>query len=249
MNKYILSKYSDKEEFIIKVYDVLDHLERYSFSYAFPFLDPLEQIIIKEILNEYPNLEYKFNEDDYSLERKQLVINDAAFNITVLEFKYNSKFEKLDHKQVLGALTSTGLKREYIGDIRVEDGRVEFAIISSKLEYIKNMFVSVSKVNVHLFEINKFKIGIKKEIIEIISTSLRLDCLLSSIFNISRLKSKEYIENGYVKVNYVTVYDCSYMCNFVNETISVKRNGKVMLSGIVSHTRNNRLVIRVLKYT
>jgi RNA-binding protein YlmH len=52
-----------------------------------------------------------------------------------------------------------------------------------------------------------------------------------------------------VKVNYVTIYEGSYMCNGVNETISVKRNGKVMLGGIVSHTRNNRLVIRVFKYT
>jgi len=249
MNKYILNKYKDKEEFIVKVYDVLEHLERYSFSYAFPFLDPLEQIIVKEILNEYPNIEYIFNDDIYSSERKQLLINSNEFTISVLQFEYNSKFETLDHKQVLGALMSTGLKREFIGDILVEDGIVEFAIISDKKEYIINMFTSVSRVNVHLREIDSLKICKKKEIIEIISTSLRLDCLLSAIFNISRIKSKEYIENGFVKVNYVTVYDCSYMCNLVNETISVKRNGKVMLGGIVSHTRNNRLVIRVFKYT
>ena len=249
MNKYILSKYKDKEEFIVKVYDVLEHLERYSFNYAFPFLDPLEQIIVEEILKEYSYITYKFNDDEYSCERKQLLINMDEFSITVLEFKYNSKFETLDHRQVLGALMSTGLKREYIGDINVEDGVVEFAIISDKKEYIYNMFTSVSKVNVHLHEIDKLKISKKKEIIEIISTSLRLDCLLSSIFNLSRIRSKEMIENGCVKVNYVTVYEGSYMCNSVNETISVKRNGKVMLGGIVSHTRNNRLVIRVLKYT
>lgn len=249
MNKYILSKYKEKEEFIVKVYDILDHLERYSFNYAFPFLDPLEQIIIKEILNEYPDIEFLFNDDMFSSERKQLLINGTEFNISILEFEYNSKFETLDHKQVLGALMSTGLKREFIGDILVEDGVVEFAIISDKKEYIYNMFTSVSRVNVHLHEISHFKICKKKEIIEIISTSLRLDCLLSAIFNISRIKSKEYIENGFVKVNYVTVYDGAYMCNFVNETISVKRNGKVMLGGIVSHTRNNRLVIRIFKYT
>ena len=248
MNKYILSKYKEKEEFIIKVYDILDHLERYSFSYAFPFLDPLEQIIVKEILNEYPDVNYIFNDDIYSLERKQLLINSKEFTISILEFKYNSKFEKLDHKQVLGALMSTGLKREYIGDIQIEDGRVEFAVISDKKEYIYNMFTSVSKINVHLNEIGSLKIRKKKEIMQIISTSLRLDCLLSSILNVSRIKSKEYIENGYVKVNYVTIYDCSYMCNLVNETISVKRNGKVKLNGIVSHTRNNRLVIEVLLY-
>ena len=46
---------------------------------------------------------------------------------------YNHKFEKLDHKQVLGALTSTGLKRDYIGDIKLEDGLVEFI-----LEFIKH---------------------------------------------------------------------------------------------------------------
>ncbi len=249
MNKYILNKYSDKEEFIVKVYDILDHLERYSFCYAFPFLDPLEQIIIEEILKEYPHLVYKFNDDEYSCERKQLIINMDEFSITVLEFKYNSKFETLDHRQVLGALMSTGLKRDYIGDINVEDGVVEFAVISDKVDYISNMFTSVSKVNVHLHEIDKLKISKKKEIIDIISTSLRLDCLLSSIFNLSRIRSKEMIENGCVKVNYVTIYEGSYMCNGVNETISVKRNGKVMLGGIVSHTRNNRLVIRVFKYT
>ena len=249
MNKYILNKYSDKEEFIVKVYDILDHLERYSFCYAFPFLDPLEQIIVEEILNEYPNVEYKFNDDKYSSERKQLLINMDEFSITTLEFKYNSKFERLDHRQVLGSLMSTGLRREFIGDIHVEDGVVEFAIISDKKEYIYNMFTSVSKVNVHLTETDGLKICKKKEIIEIISTSLRLDCLLSSIFNLSRIRSKEMIENGFVKVNYVTIYEGSYMCNGVNETISVKRNGKVMLGGIVSHTRNNRLVIRVFKYT
>jgi len=158
--KYLIDKYKEKEEFIRKMYDILSNLERYHNFYHFNFLDPLEQAIAKEILNSFPNLNYQFNPDCLSYERKQLVINDDKFDIEVYRISYNSKFNKLDHKDVLGSLMSIGLDRSFFGDIFLNEKFIEFSVIKKEMMLFLVTLPQLRKLRLKWRKLKVFLLGL-----------------------------------------------------------------------------------------
>lgn len=246
--KYLINKYKEKEEFIRKMYDVLSNIEKYHNFYHFNFLDPLEQIIAVEILNRFPSLTYQFNPDNLSYERKQLVVNDDKFDIEVYRIEYNSKYNKIDHKDVLGSLMSVGLERNFFGDIFLNDKIIEFSVISKRIDLILNNFTSIKKTKIKPTKIDNFTFSPNFKEQEIITSSKRLDCLLSNIFDISRSKASDFIENGFVHLNYKIVEEKDYLCNNIPIVISLKKFGKVKITEELGITKNKKLILKVLYY-
>lgn len=168
------------------------------------------------------------------------------FPIEAVTFTFRNQ-DKLSHRDFLGCILGFRLKREMIGDIYVSEG---YAVVFA-LESITDILLQIEKVgSVGVFASK----GIIKEIpqrkyqkIDTIVSSLRLDCIVSSITNLSREKSSQLIKSGSVFINDVFIKEISSLIK-LNDVISVRGFGKFKLSELGGETRNNRRHIVLLKY-
>ncbi len=172
------------------------------------------------------------------------------FPIKLVEIKCNTKFSNLAHKDYLGALMSLGINRNKIGEVILDRDRAFVAVsldmvdfIISSLDKVKNLpcICNVIEEYDNLPEANY-------EEKTVISTSNRLDSIVSAISNISRSKACEYIQNQKVLVNYVMIKEKNFIVK-ENVKITIKGVGKFKIDKILGTTKSGRLKINIYKYT
>ncbi|WP_338473246.1 RNA-binding protein [Niallia sp. XMNu-256] len=198
------------------------------------FLDPREQQILESVVgHQNLNISY-FGGSDYT-ERKRAVIYPEYYEVTVedynivlFEVKYPNKFVNLTHPQVLGSLMSIGLKRDKFGDILLSNDRIQFFCAEEIADYVQLEVQSIGKANVELFKQPiSDAIFQQEQWVETMITvsSLRLDVMNATIYQISRQKSQTLIKSGLVKVNWKLIDSTSFECG-EGDTISVRGHGR-----------------------
>ncbi len=172
------------------------------------------------------------------------------FPIKLVEIKCNTKFSKLVHKDYLGALMSLGINRNKIGEVILSNDKAYVSVSLDMVEFIINSLDKVKNLSCTCTVINDFSNlpTIRYEERVVISTSNRLDSIVSAISNISRSKACEYIENQRVLVNYVTIKEKNYSIK-ESVKITVKGIGKFKIGEISGTTKSGRLKIKIYKYT
>lgn len=244
----ILEHFKGDEVFVKKILDyqtqALDHQK----MILTPFLNPHEQDIVYKVIGHH-DLQVKSSGGLLNAENQRMVIcpdfyeiEDEDFQINVVEVIYHQQFGRLQHKDVLGALMSLGIKRECIGDI-YDDSHIYFACTSQTFPYIQNNLNQIKK--------SKVKLRLVHETIEIIRqfttktfflSSMRLDKVVSTMFKISRQVASESIRAGFVKVNHKEVEDVSFLCHN-NDIISLKRHGRVKIVDEKRKTKQGNFVV------
>jgi RNA-binding protein YlmH len=148
------------------------------------FLTPEEQNLLKTIgIKESMKLKL-FGGNDEAERAVAAIYSDefeGVFPIGVLKISGNFKFEKLNHRDYLGAILSLGIKREKLGDINIFDDGAEIFVhndISSFVELnlnkikntgIKITIIDITNARTKLQEFSDLKINI---------ASLRLDSIV-----------------------------------------------------------------------
>lgn len=218
------------------------------------FLDPREQFILQSIIGNHGDVKVKFFGGSDQVERKRAIffpdyripdIDD--FQISVFEINYPKKFVTLEHRQVLGALMSIGLKREKYGDILIKDDVVQIIIAKEIENFVKLHFnevgnTSISLQNVSFDYIIQPNVFIDEKMTTV--TSLRLDAVCSAIYNLSRQKTKVLIQNGHVKVNWKKVEDPSFEL-FEGDLISTRGFGRSKVLEIEGRTKKDKWKVKV----
>ena len=180
-----------------------------------------------------------FNKEEYD-----------EFPIRLVEIKCNTKFSKLAHKDYLGALMSLGINRNKIGEVILSDDKAFVAVSLDMVDFIIGNLDKVKNLSCTCTLIEDFHnlptANYEEKVV--ISTSNRLDSIVSAISNISRSKACEYIENQRVLVNYVTIKEKNYSIK-ENVKITVKGIGKFKIGEISGTTKSGRLKIKIYKYT
>lgn len=172
------------------------------------------------------------------------------YPISLLKISNNSRFNKLDHKDYLGAIMSLGIKREKLGDLIIDDDICYAPVCSDISNYIMNNLNSIGncpcKVNEHDYTEGTLPERKFKERI-IISTSLRLDGMVSAICNVSRNNSVELISCGKILVNY---FQCIKKDKIMknNDTLTIRGYGKFKVVEIIGITQKDRLKIAIKQY-
>ena len=92
----------------------------------------------------------------------------------------------------------------------------------------------------------RFEPGDKKEI-NLIVSSMRLDCIVSEIAKTSRGKAEEIINDARVFVNYENIMKSTKQIK-EKDIITIRRIGKFKLEKIDGKTRNDRVKIIVSQY-
>ncbi|MDR2940028.1 MAG: RNA-binding protein [Clostridiales bacterium] len=183
---------------------------------------------------------YSFNE-----------INENMFPISALKISYNNKFTKsLTHRDFLGSALALQIDRSKIGDILIfPDYAIMLAhaeisgFIISSLEKVKNATVSVELLEGSFEPPANTNTAEKKYTV----ASLRLDTVISQVFNMSRAKSAEYIASEKVFINWaLTTSTSKQVCG--GDIITVRGMGRIKLLEVMGKTKKDRESIKARLY-
>ncbi|WP_078430665.1 RNA-binding protein [Alkalihalobacterium alkalinitrilicum] len=216
------------------------------------FLDPREQDILKTIIGKDEEISLSFWGGASSTERKRAMLFPSYFElakndfqIQAFELRYPRKFITLEHRDILGSIMGLGMKREKFGDILITDEVIQVLVANEVASFIELNLQKVGQAKVKIVPINE------EDIIENVEewteesttiSSLRLDTLLSAIYNISRTKSSLYIDRGLVKVNWKTIEDGAFQVQ-EGDYLSVRNFGRSKLLSIAGSTKKGKIRI------
>jgi RNA-binding protein YlmH len=246
----------EEREFIDQVLNWKDYVETNYSPKLTDFLDPREQHILKVLIGEHGEVNYKLFGGSSDVERKRalifpdyLPVTEEEFQINLFEIHYPSKFVTIEHRHVLGTLMSLGLKRGKFGDILTKDGQCQFFAAKEISDYIKNHVETIGRAGVKLIETN-IENAISTNVLMVESdltvSSLRLDTVISGIYHVSRQKSQLFIQQGLVKVNWTLTENPSFECG-VGDMISVRGSGRAKILAIEGKTKKEKWRINVGK--
>ena len=141
------------------------------------------------------------------------------------------------------------IKRETIGDILVKDGEAVVFTTETVSQMIVSDITKIGRVGVRVSRefVTPFPFVQEFEISEGTVSSLRLDCVVAFITNLSREKSAALITAKNVSINHFECTDLSKnLC--AGDTVSIRGYGRFVLDEIGSLTRKGRTKIIVKKY-
>lgn len=258
MEQGIYQHYRPEEAvFIDTVFGWLDQVDLTYAPYTTVFLTPREKMIVEQLVGGRDELSVSFQGGYEDAERKQACIypqyyepTEDDFSIVLFKINFPVKFGQLTHGRILGTFISTGIERERIGDI-ITDGTDWHAIVDASIsEYLRTQVTKIANVGVQLEELPFEDILTSQEQWEtkhVISSSLRLDTLLSKVYNFSRQRAKNSVSQGDVKVNFVPMERPDVEIG-VNDIVSLRKFGRFWINDIEGMTKkdNYRLNVNVL---
>jgi RNA-binding protein YlmH len=244
----------EEREFIDQVFNWMEYVEHNYASKLTDFLNPREQQIIKIIIGQQTDVKWAFFGGAEFTERKRAIlypeyfeVTEADYNISLYEVDYPQKFMSITHPQVLGSLMSLGLKRAKFGDIIVSEDRVQFYCAKEVADFVVLELHSVGKASIQLTE-QLLHEGLVFENVwneqSLTVSSLRLDTMISSIYQISRTKSQTLINAGLTKVNWTSVENTSFECG-EGDTLSVRGYGRAKVFAIEGKTKKEKWRISI----
>ncbi len=174
--------------------------------------------------------------------------DDIEFPITAITFKYR-ECDNLSHRDFLGALMAQGITRESVGDILIEKGRAVVFVMSDIAKFILTQIEKVGNVGVVLttgFE-EPLPQSSKKQSDSVTVASVRLDCVVAAICNMSRNQATEKITEGFVSVNSICTTKSTLNIK-ARDKITVRQKGKFEITSCDCLSKKGRIILKYDKY-
>ena len=173
---------------------------------------------------------------------------EELFPITCLQIKpLIYKFaDDLSHRDYLGAIMNLGIVRITTGDIIVQDKNA-YVFVSEKIkQFIIDNLDKIKHTNVKIEEVAPYENIRNKEPEQkdVMVQSLRIDSIISKIYNKSRSQSIELFREHKVFVN-GKIYENNSGTLRENDMVSVRGYGRFRYIGIQRNTNKGKIVISV----
>lgn len=244
----------DDKLFASRIVDLIKLCDKHNTVKYTNFLTQREQDITKIFANKN-NVNYKFfgghEESDMKICAFSNDITNImydAFPIVTIKFIFR-KEDKISHRDILGSLMALKINRDTVGDILVSEGYAVSFVLKPIAEVILNEIKKIGKTGVSVSAAENLIIPEQKfEIIKTTISSLRIDCMVSEVTNLSREKSSLLIKSGKVIIN-------GWECDSISENlkakdkISIRGHGKYILDEIFGLTRKGKISISIKKFT
>lgn len=231
-----------------KILDKIRQYEKTKETATTCFLDPAELIEYQSIYDKVPHyLDGGFDE----AERKILVVGkqekDEEDDFIII-IRVESP-QKLSHRDVLGSVLGTGVKRDVVGDIILNENIADIYVLKDISKYLIQNIERIGREKVKVKAIKKkdaiTPIDESKQI-NVTLASLRVDAAISACYGVSRELSAELIKNAKVKLNYVEIANVSKQIK-EGDLISVRGYGRFSVEQIVGETRKSRIRVIIKK--
>ena len=261
MDKQVLLKSVNQPEeklLFAKVLDQADLSLRSHKKTFTQFIDPAKCIALEKILYKIPDLKFLFFGGQEDCERKMIGFAPdymeffyEDFPVSIIQIKKNNKFsEQLNHRDYLGSILGLGIDRSKIGDIILLEEYVVCYVQNEIADYICLQLQKVSHTKVEAVKIETSMFSLpEKKLLEKHATvaSLRLDCIVSAGFQISRKLSQDFIQAEKVNVNWNLIGNPSFVLK-EGDILSLRGYGKIKLLEVKGKTRKDRISLMIGKY-
>ena len=253
-----LAKAEDRQ-FISKVIDKAQKAESANCILFTDFMDPYQRSLVEKALAGEEQICFAFNGGYEGAERVVAVFcpinmsfeecKDFKPPFRILNVKQNTR-ENLSHRDYLGALMASGIKREKIGDIIVREDSCDIVVLGEIADYILYSLDKVGNVKVETSVTGIENLQHTEPWVKIINgtvASLRLDCVSGIGFGISRSKMSEFIKAEKVNLNWEMI-DCPSKQVKEGDTITIRGKGRVVVEKVGGTTKKGRIAISLKKY-
>ena len=218
------------------------------------FLTNFEQVVLSQIVAyNYSDFKVEFFGGFDGAERKKAKIisneyYDVDYDIVCLKAKFNNKFNRVEHRNILGAVHNLGINFNRFGDIIVLENEVYIFVDEEIADYIAMEFTKAGRVNLDFqrVDLTEVKIEKKYEDFEIVSSSFRIDSIVAKITNKSRSKVKEFLEQDFIKLNHVILRNGEKTCT-PDDIISIRKYGRYVVKGYTQNKKSLKYRITISK--
>ena len=159
------------------------------------------------------------------------------------------KEDTLSHRDFLGALMSLLIKRESIGDILVGEGIGVIFTFDTIAPIIIQELTKIGRVGVRCQMGPPQSLPVSHHFLDLSGTvsSMRLDCIVSFLTNLSREKSAQLIRSGLVQVGGMVWESVSDTVQ-PGSKISIRGYGKFLIEEQGALTKKGRIHLLCKKY-
>ena len=244
----------EEQPFIDMVESWVVQVQQQYAPYLTDFLDPRQQYIIEMVIGKRGEVRTQFYGGYEAAERKRALIYPdyfqpklEDFELLLIEVNYPEKFTTLSHGQILGTLVGSGLRREMFGDIMSDGVRWQFYLSESVRDYVLSQVTKVGKTTVRLEQKEYTDLLVPTDdwaVEHDTVSSLRIDTLISSVYNISRQRAKELVSGGKVKLNWAT-YDRPDFELGLRDILSIRGYGRIQLREIEGKSKKDKWRIEI----
>ena len=218
------------------------------------FLTNFEQVVLSQIVAyNYGDFKVEFfgGFDDAERKKAKIISNeyyDVDYDIVCLKAKFNNKFNKVEHRNILGAVHNLGINFNRFGDIIVLENEVYIFVDEEIADYIAMEFTKAGRVNLDFQRVDLAEVGIEKkyEDFEIVSSSFRIDSIVAKITNKSRSKVKVFLEQDFIKLNHVVLRNGEKTCTS-EDIISIRKYGRFVVKGYTQNKKSLKYRITISK--
>jgi len=219
------------------------------------FLDPLSARSFAEVLELDASCGIMSYGGAFGCERLMIgfyseydTMAESDFPIRALEIVHNN--DKLSHRDFLGSILGAGISRDKLGDIFVFADRAIAFLEAEISEHVFNSLSSVGSTSISCsildddFLIAPFADAHPKNLVV---SSMRLDAIVSGIFNLSRGKAAKLIESEKVFVNWQEVKSASKLVT-EGDNITLRGTGRAKIESINGTTSKDNSSVTVTSY-
>ena len=218
------------------------------------FLTNFEQLVLGQIVAyNYSDfkVEYFGGFSDAERKKAKIISNeyyDVNYDIVCLRAKFNNKFNKVEHRNILGAIHNLGINFNRFGDIIVLEDMVYIFVEEEIADFVAMEFTKAGRVNLKFDRVDLTSVQIEKkyEDFEIVSSSFRLDSIVAKITNKSRSKVKEFLEQDFIKLNHVVYRNGETVCN-TGDIISIRKYGRFVVKNFKQNQKSLKYRITISK--
>lgn len=265
MNREILNDYKEKDDKILlaQILDKVEMVENKNKIEHTDFLDMAQIELVQKFINKIKIENYISYGGFEQAERKMFVIYPEKFNNEVVSKNLSSIVQivrielpddlkgKYTHRDYLGAVIKLGVKREKVGDIIVDNNGADIIVDKDISKFlIENLgsLTRFSKSTITAQNIENLRpVEIRKEEIEIIVSSLRLDNVISELARCSRNKALDIINMERVFINFQNETKKTKQIK-VGDMITIRGKGRFYIKELLGQTKSGRTIIKVEKF-
>jgi photosystem II S4 domain protein len=237
----------DQAEQAIKTWDIV----------CSDFLSPPELAEVQQMFSRLTEVELlawggfpQAERQRLAIARSDIPLDQSQVAIAALDIAGNFLFDPPSHRDFLGAILSTGIVREKVGDILVLGERGAQAIVVPEMvEFLEMSLVQVRSVTVKTrrIELSELKLREpKKKELTTVEASMRLDAVASAGFGMSRSKMADLINSGDVRVNWKEITQTSHALK-AGDLVAIRGKGRLEI-GEVMVTKKDRYRVQLTRF-
>lgn len=214
------------------------------------------QSLLTQYVSQNACLFYGFFGGYEDAERKILavspyIIEETEYLIGILNIEVKTGIGKaLSHRDYLGAIMGLGIERDTIGDIILHSSGAYVFVETNMIPYIRSQLNSIGRYQkIQIEEIRLEDMQIEKPKIKLIESTvstLRMDAVCASAFQISRSQCVKLIQGDKVRCNGLVVGPSDFIKE--GDSITLRGYGKAYLKSVNGRTKKDRVHITIEKY-